>query len=189
MTRPLGMLQDREVIGEADPAARLEVGQRGVGEAEIDGAQQRPAGDGGEHDQHRRQEQPRRARRAGASAASWRAAAAVQASVGLAMHSERIRHRILLSCRSRAELAAGAAFRPRSLTGGEPCSRRPEKTAAGDAGTYQAAPLSLVRRPRARRGCRRPCLRRTASCARPSRTGWTPRCTGPWPAPRDAARR
>ena len=51
-----------EIVVEADPLARSSRSvERGVGEAEIDRAEQRPAGDGGKHDQHRQQEQPGRA--------------------------------------------------------------------------------------------------------------------------------
>jgi hypothetical protein len=54
-------LQDREIVGQTHPLTGFEVGERGVGEAEIDRSDERPAGDGGKYDQHRDEEQPRRA--------------------------------------------------------------------------------------------------------------------------------
>ena len=56
MTRPLGSCQHRKVIVEADPLVVLEIGERGVGEAEIDRAEERPAGNRSQHEQHRDQE-------------------------------------------------------------------------------------------------------------------------------------
>ena len=56
-----GSEQEIDVVDDADELGRAEVGQIGVGEAEPDGAGQRPAGDQGQHHEHRRQEQPGRA--------------------------------------------------------------------------------------------------------------------------------